>query len=126
MVNRILSTGERVLTKKSSSILSAAAIITGASLLSAVMGLLRNRLLISRFFETELLRQQLDAYWVAFRIPELVFQLLVIGAISAAFIPFTANTARRIKSRRQSDGRVNAEPGAVGVYYFFGSYFHLC
>lgn len=87
MVNRILSTGERVLMKQSSSILSAASVITGASLLSAILGLLRNRLLVGSFFGTDLQRQQLDAYWVAFRIPELVFQLLVIGAISAAFIP---------------------------------------
>ncbi len=56
-------------------------------MLSAVMGLLRNRLLVARFFQTPLLREQLDAYWVAFRIPELVFQLLVVGAMSAAFIP---------------------------------------
>lgn len=87
MVRKLLFTGQRALTKQSSSILSAATIITGASFLSALLGLLRNRLLVGSFFETVTLRQQLDAYWVAFRIPELVFQLLVIGAMSAAFIP---------------------------------------
>ncbi len=87
MVRSLFSTGQRVLAKQSSSILSAATVITGASLLSALLGFIRNRLLISHFFATVELRQQLDAYWVAFRIPELVFQLLVIGAMSAAFIP---------------------------------------
>lgn len=83
----LFSTGQKMISRQSSSILSAASIITGASLLSALLGLLRNRLLISSFFATESLKAQLDAYWVAFRIPELVFQLLVIGAMSAAFIP---------------------------------------
>jgi putative peptidoglycan lipid II flippase len=87
MVRSLFFTGQRFLDKQSSSILSAATVITGASMLSALLGLLRNRLLVSRFFETALLREQLDAYWVAFRIPELVFQLLVVGAMSAAFIP---------------------------------------
>lgn len=87
MVRFLFSTGQRMFAKQSSSILSAATVITGASLLSAVLGLIRNRLLVGHFFATVELRQQLDAYWVAFRIPELVFQLLVIGAMSAAFIP---------------------------------------
>jgi len=87
MVSRLFSTSQKIISRKSSSILSAASIITGASFLSALLGLVRNRLLVSRFFATEALKAQLDAYLVAFRIPELVFQLLVIGAMSAAFIP---------------------------------------
>lgn len=69
------------------SILSAAAIITGATFLSGLMGLLRNRTLVTYFYTTPEMQQQFEAYWVSFRLPELVFQLLVIGALSAAFIP---------------------------------------
>jgi putative peptidoglycan lipid II flippase len=87
MVRSLFSTGQRLITKQSSSILSAAMVITGASLLSALLGLVRNRMLVGQFFASVPLREQLDAYWVAFRIPEMVFQLLVIGALSAAFIP---------------------------------------
>lgn len=87
MVKKLLATSEKLFQSQSSSILSAATVITGANLLSAFLGIVRNHLLVSRFFGTEMLRQQLDAYWVAFRIPELVFQLLVVGALSAAFIP---------------------------------------
>lgn len=87
MVRLLFSTGQKIIARQSSSILSAATIITGASFLSALLGLVRNRLLVSSFFANEFLASQLDAYWVAFRIPELVFQLLVIGAMSAAFIP---------------------------------------
>lgn len=99
MVRSLFSTGQKLMSKQSSSILSAASIITGASLLSALMGLLRNRLLVGSFFATETLKSQLDAYWVAFRIPELVFQLLVIGAMSAAFIPVYS----KYKERDQED-----------------------
>jgi putative peptidoglycan lipid II flippase len=87
MVRSFFSTGQKLISRQSSSILSAASIITGASFLSAILGLVRNRLLVGNFFGDEVLTSQLDAYWVAFRIPELVFQLLVIGAMSAAFIP---------------------------------------
>lgn len=87
MVKHLFSRGKQILTKQQSGILSAAGLITISSMLSAVLGLLRNRLLIGRFFGTAALQSQLDAYWVAFRLPELAFQLLVIGSISAAFIP---------------------------------------
>jgi putative peptidoglycan lipid II flippase len=87
MVKRLFSTSQQLLSRQQSNILSAAVVITGSSLLSAVLGLLRNRLLVERFFSTPPLREQLDAYWVAFRLPEMAFQLLVIGAVSAALIP---------------------------------------
>lgn len=78
-----ISNGNSFLEKQQASILSAATIITAASLLSGLMGILRNRLLVAYFFGNP----YFDAYWVSFRLPELVFQLLVIGALSAAFIP---------------------------------------
>jgi putative peptidoglycan lipid II flippase len=83
----IIRKSQKIFSRQQNSILSAATMITGSSLLSALLGLWRNRLLISRFFGDPVLEKQLDAYWVAFRLPELVFQLLVIGSLSAAFIP---------------------------------------
>lgn len=50
-----------------------------------ILGIFRDRLLVSRFYAC--CRQDLDAYWAAFRLPDIIFQLLVIGALSAAFIP---------------------------------------
>lgn len=87
MVKNILHTGSALFSRRQSNILSAAAVITIAGFVSSILGLVRNRILLTYFFEDPLLRQQLDAYWVAFRLPELIFQLLVIGALSAAFIP---------------------------------------
>lgn len=80
--------GTQWLEKQQTSILSAAVIITASVLLSSLTGLLSYRLLASTFYNPSTKTQeQLDAYWVAFQPSDLVFQLLVIGALSAAFIP---------------------------------------
>jgi putative peptidoglycan lipid II flippase len=85
--NRFLN-GTRWLEKQQTSILSAAVIITASVLLSSLTGLLSYRLLASTFYNPDTkVQYQLDAYWVAFQPSDLVFQLLVIGALSAAFIP---------------------------------------
>ncbi|HOX96315.1 MAG TPA: murein biosynthesis integral membrane protein MurJ [Candidatus Woesebacteria bacterium] len=85
MVQKIFSRSQELLNRKSSSILSAATIIAASFLLSAFLGLIRNRLLAARFFGG--LEGNLDAYFAAFIIPDTVFQLFVVGAVSAAFIP---------------------------------------
>lgn len=60
-----------------------AIIIALFSILSRIIGLLRDRLLSSSFGAGKVL----DAYYAAFRLPDLVFNTLVLGALSAAFIP---------------------------------------
>lgn len=61
------------------------------SLLSRILGLVRDRLFAARFGAGD----ELDAYFAAFRIPDFIFQLLIIGALSAAFIPvFTRYLAK--------------------------------
>ncbi len=87
MVKKWFITGQKLIRYQNTNIVSAAFIITLMSGVSAILGLWRNRMLIARFFGDTTTQLQLDAYWVAFRLPELVFQLLVIGALSAAFIP---------------------------------------
>ncbi|MCX6734078.1 MAG: murein biosynthesis integral membrane protein MurJ [Candidatus Peregrinibacteria bacterium] len=69
-------------------ILSSTLILAISSLLSRVLGVVRDHLFASRFgalhgggiFD-------LDAYYAAFRIPDLLFQILIIGAVSTAFVP---------------------------------------
>lgn len=78
------------LEKQQTSILSAAAVITVANIASSISGLLRQRLLISHYYNTIESRQAYEAFLVAFQIPDLMFQLIVLGALSAAFIPILA------------------------------------
>lgn len=62
---------------------SAALLITIAGLGSRVLGLLRDSLLASTFSAGD----TMDIYYAAFRIPDLIYNLLILGALSAAFIP---------------------------------------
>lgn len=73
----------------------AAFIIALAGVASRVLGFIRDRLLASSFGAGDVL----DAYYAAFRLPDLVYGLLVLGALSAAFIPvFTGLMAREEQS----------------------------
>ena len=88
MFNYFQNGAKQWLEQQQTSILSAAAILTASVLLSSLTGLLSYRLLASTFYNpTTKTQEQLDAYWVAFQPSDLVFQLLVVGAFSAAFIP---------------------------------------
>ncbi len=79
-----MQNGRDLFEKESSSILSAATIIMGATLGSAVLGLIRTRLLISYFYADPRI---VDVFWAAFRLPDMVFQIIIVGALSSAFIP---------------------------------------
>lgn len=84
MFKRFLQRGTNLITKENSSILSAAAVIMFATLISALLGFIRTRLLIQYFFNE---KSVLDVFWAAFRIPDTIFQILIVGALSSAFIP---------------------------------------
>lgn len=73
----------RVLNGQSKTITSAAIVIGSASLVSRLLGILRDRILASQFGAGDVL----DMYYAAFRIPDFVFNLLILGALSAGFIP---------------------------------------
>jgi putative peptidoglycan lipid II flippase len=73
---------KRLIEKPQTSIFSAALIISIMVLLSRVFGLIRNRLLTDRFTTAEL-----DPYFAAFRIPNFIFEILILGALAVAFIP---------------------------------------
>lgn len=80
-------------------LISAAALVALSSLVSRVLGLLRDRLLASTFGAGPVL----DAYFAAYRIPDLLFNLLILGTLSAAFLPvFTATLARGTEGRKEA------------------------
>jgi len=80
-----LSNGRNLLFRRQTNILSAAFVIMATYGVSHVVGLFKTRLLISYFFGSS--ARQLDVYYAAFVVPDTIFQLLVVGALSAAFIP---------------------------------------
>ncbi len=73
----------KILNSQSKSITGAALIISAATLASRLVGLLRDRVFAHNFGVGPVM----DAYYAAFKIPDLVFNLLIVGALSAGFIP---------------------------------------
>ena len=88
--------------------LTVAALIVAAGFLgSRLLGLLRS-VIIAEAFGTQ---PELDAYWVAFRLPDLVFQLLAGATLASAFIPtFAGVRAARRRGRGLAAGQLRAQP----------------
>jgi putative peptidoglycan lipid II flippase len=74
---------KKLFNSQSKSITSAALIISIATLVSRLMGLARDRIFAHYFSAGPVM----DAYYAAFKIPDLIYNLLIIGALSAGFIP---------------------------------------
>src|SRR3989344_4237389 len=73
----------KFINSKSQKISSAALTVAFFGLISRIFGLWRDRLLAGQFGAG----QTLDIYYAAFKIPDLIYNLLIVGAISSAFIP---------------------------------------
>lgn len=80
----------------SSTISGAALLVAGLGLASRFFGLIRDRILASKFGAGD----ELDIYYAAFKIPDLVFNLLILGALSAAFIPVFTSLLSRDKAKK--------------------------
>ena len=81
-ITRLLANNTKWLEKQQTSINSAAAIIAMANAFSVIFGFLRTRIVLTYFSE-----EIVTAWTLAFQIPDLLFQLLIFGALSASFIP---------------------------------------
>lgn len=76
--------------RRQTNILSAASVIAVAVLASRILGLFKYRLLTERFSVADI-----GVFIAAFRLPNTVFDLIVMGALTTAFIPvFTSYLAR--------------------------------
>ncbi len=67
----------------SKSITGAAFVISATTLISRFMGILRDRVLAHQYSTGPII----DAYYAAFKIPDLIYNLLIVGALTAGFIP---------------------------------------
>lgn len=75
--------GFNLLLKRQTNILSAAFVIMITVVLSQVLGLVRQRLLASIFGASD----TLGVYLASSRLPDFLFQIIIAGALSSAFIP---------------------------------------
>lgn len=74
-----------------SGIIMTTGVLVGLSLASRIVGLVRDRLLTSQFGVGGVL----DSYFSAFRIPDLIYNILILGTLSSAFIPVFARLIHR-------------------------------
>lgn len=74
---------KRLFSQQSHTITGAAILLGAASLASRLIGLVRDRLFAHYFGAGDVL----DAYYAAFRIPDFLFNLLLVGAITVGFVP---------------------------------------
>lgn len=109
-MNDLIAKGKKILDSQQSSVLSAATIIMIMIVASRVLGLVRQRVLAS-FFTPE----ELSLFFAAFRLPDLVFEVLVFGTFSAAFIPVFTGL---IKKDRKEAWQVAATVVNVGLLVF--------
>jgi len=82
MIKNFFIFGKRLLTSRQRTIFQAAIIIMITLAASRFLGLVRQRVL-AHYFSVE----DLAIYFAAFRLPETVFDILVSGSLSSAFIP---------------------------------------
>ena len=75
-----------------------AMLLAGSTMVSALLGIYRDRLLNSMYLNTY--QTGIDAYTAAFSIPDFMFMILVSGALSVTFIPVV--NQRMAKNNKKS------------------------
>ncbi|MEK7066881.1 MAG: lipid II flippase MurJ, partial [Patescibacteria group bacterium] len=84
---------KNILNKEYQVVMSAAFMIGFFSFLSKILGLIRNRIFAGEFGAGD----TLDIYFAAFRIPDFIYNLLIIGVLGSVFIPVFAEYLARGK-----------------------------
>lgn len=113
MVGKIFDKGKKFLTSPQTTVLSAATIIMLMIIASRVLGLVRQRVLAHFFSPNEL-----ALFFAAFRLPDTIFEVLVFGTFSSAFIPvFTKN----LKDKNKKAWEIAASVSNIG----FGAFLFL-
>lgn len=95
MVKNFFKNSGNLLTAQQTSILSAAFIIMILTLVSKILGLLKDRVLTTYFPSPGL---ELDIYFAAARFPEAILMIFVGGAITVSFVPIFTDYLKKKKS----------------------------
>lgn len=100
---------KRILSSQTQTITGAAIVLAAASFVSRVIGVVRDRIFAHTFGAGDVL----DVYYAAFRIPDLVYNLVIVGALSAGFIPIFLKAYT--KSRKQAWEMTNSLIHILGL-----------
>src|SRR5680860_1130644 len=100
---------KRLFNKEINSITVAALLIGFSSLISRLLGIFRDSILAGQFGAGD----TLDIYYAAFRIPDLIFNLLVLGALSSGFIPIFTSLIKDWRGDKSEQRAANKEAWAL-------------
>lgn len=110
-MNDIIAKGKKLINSQQNTVLSAATLIMVMIVVSRVLGLVRQRVLANYFAPGDL-----SLFFAAFRLPDTIFEVLVFGTFSSAFIPvFTKALKEGEKRAWEIAGRVVT----IGLMLFF-------
>ena len=84
----------RFFNSQTKTVTSAAGILAISYLISGFLGLFRDRLLAGRFGAS----LELDVYFAAFRIPDFVYNIIILGGLIVAFLPLFSEYFSQKKS----------------------------
>ncbi len=110
MFKKIFEKGKKAILQPQNSVLSAATLIMFMIVISRVLGLVRQRTL-AHFFTPD----ELSLFFAAFRLPDMIFEVLVFGTFASAFIPVFS------KSLKKGNGRawdVASSVLNIGMIFF--------
>ncbi|MDD3284639.1 MAG: murein biosynthesis integral membrane protein MurJ [Patescibacteria group bacterium] len=86
---------KKLLHRLNTTVMGGAILISVFSILSKILGLIRDRILAHMFGAGEIL----DSYFASFRIPDLIFNTLILGALASAFVPVFVKLNKKDKDR---------------------------
>lgn len=121
MTKNFFQKGLSLLLRRQTSILSAAFVIMATVIFSQILGLIRQRLLASIFGASN----TLGVYLASNRLPDLLFQLVIAGALSSAFIPVFSDLL--IKGKEKEAHRMASTLLVMGsvVFFFFALFLFI-
>lgn len=113
MVNKLISRGKKILFDPQESVLSAATLIMFMVVASRILGLIRQRVL-AHFFVAD----ELSLFFAAFRLPDLVFEVLVFGTFASAFIPVFTRSLKEGSKKAWETAGIVVNIGLI-IFIFF-------
>ena len=90
----LITRGKKLINSQQNTVLSAATLIMIMIVVSRILGLIRQRVLANYFVPSDL-----SLFFAAFRLPDLIFEVLVFGTFTSAFIPVFSKALRDGKKR---------------------------
>jgi putative peptidoglycan lipid II flippase len=97
---------KKIVFGKVSSIANAAIVVALASFASRLLGVVRDHVLARQFGAGP----ALDIYYAAFRIPDLIYNLVIVGAIAAGFVPVLTGLIKSNEDASESETGTHLAP----------------